>query len=290
MEEHKKNTFRKVCSFLKDIWFPVLILGLVVFACLFGELIATHSPTQGQLSEYLIPPAWCEGGSMEHLLGTDGLGRDIFSRLVTGARTTMMVGIAVVLVAGSIGTLVGVLAGYMGGAVDSLLMRLTDAVLSIPYTLIAMCLSVILGQSSGTVVFVLGITCWSKYAKVVRVETMSLKQQEFVTLAKLAGASRIRILCRHILPNLLNTIIVMATLQLGMAIILSSSLSFLGLGATPPTPEWGLMMSEGRDYMTSGAWWLTTIPGIALFLTVLSVNILGNVLRVKLDPKRMVAM
>lgn len=171
MEEHKKNTFRKVCSFLKDIWFPVLILGLVVFACLFGELIATHSPTQGQLSEYLIPPAWCEGGSMEHLLGTDGLGRDIFSRLVTGARTTMMVGIAVVLVAGSIGTLVGVLAGYMGGAVDSLLMRLTDAVLSIPYTLIAMCLSVILGQSSGTVVFVLGITCWSNYAKVVRVET-----------------------------------------------------------------------------------------------------------------------
>ena len=162
--------------------------------------------------------------------------------------------------------------------------------LSIPYTLIAMCLSVILGQSSGTVVFVLGITCWSNYAKVVRVETMSLKQQEFVTLAKLAGASRIRILCRHILPNLLNTIIVMATLQLGMAIILSSSLSFLGLGATPPTPEWGLMMSEGRDYMTSGAWWLTTIPGIALFLTVLSVNILGNVLRVKLDPKRMVAM
>ena len=159
MEEHKKNTFRKACSFLKDIWFPVLILGLVVFACLFGELIATHSPTQGQLSEYLIPPAWCEGGSMEHLLGTDGLGRDIFSRLVTGARTTMMVGIAVVLVAGSIGTLVGVLAGYMGGAVDSLLMRLTDAVLSIPYTLIAMCLSVILGQSSGTVVFVLGITC-----------------------------------------------------------------------------------------------------------------------------------
>jgi len=276
MEEHKKNTFRKVCSFLKDIWFPVLILGLVVFACLFGELIATHSPTQGPVSEYLILAA--------------GLGRDIFSRLVTGARTTMMVGIAVVLVAGSIGTLVGVLAGYMGGAVDSLLMRLTDAVLSIPYTLIAMCLSVILGQSSGTVVFVLGITCWSNYAKVVRVETMSLKQQEFVTLAKLAGASRIRILCRHILPNLLNTIIVMATLQLGMAIILSSSLSFLGLGATPPTPEWGLMMSEGRDYMTSGAWWLTTIPGIALFLTVLSVNILGNVLRVKLDPKRMVAM
>lgn len=159
MEEHKKNTFRKVCSFLKDIWFPVLILGLVVFACLFGELIATHSPTQGQLSEYLIPPAWCEGGSMEHLLGTDGLGRDIFSRLVTGARTTMMVGIAVVLVAGSIGTLVGVLAGYMGGAVDSLLMRLTEAVLSTPYTLIAMCLSVFWAKAAG-----LWCLCWESPA------------------------------------------------------------------------------------------------------------------------------
>ena len=285
----QKSTLGNVAYFMKDIWFPVLILGLVAFACLFGKMIVPYSPTQGSLQETLIPPFWCAGGSMAHVFGTDHLGRDVLSRLLTGARTTMLVGIAVVLVAGTIGTVVGVLAGYMGGIVDSLLMRITEAVLSIPYVLIAMSLSAVLGQGTGTVVFVLGITCWSNYAKVVRVETMRLKSQEFVVLAKLAGASTFRVLWRHILPNLVNTIIVMATLQLGMAIILSSSLSFLGLGATPPTPEWGLMMAEGRDYLVT-AWWLTTVPGVMLFLTVLSVNILGNVLRVKLDPKRMVTM
>lgn len=155
------------------------------------------------------------------------------------------------------------------------------------YILIALSLSVVLGTGSGTVVFVLGITSWANYAKVVRVETMRLKNQEFVTLAKLSGAKTSRVFLRHILPNLVNTIIVMATLQLGMAIILSASLSFLGLGAAAPSSEWGLMMSEGRDYITS-AWWLTTVPGIAIFLTVLSVNTLGNTLRIKLDPKTMV--
>lgn len=285
----KNSIFHNVAFFLKDIWFPVLILGLVVFACVFGDSIAAYSPTQGDLRATLIPPAWCKNGSLAHVFGTDHMGRDVLSRLLTGARTTMLVGIAVVLVAGSIGTIVGVLAGYVGGTVDSVLMRITDAVLSIPYVLIAMSLSVVLGQGTGTVVFVLGITSWANYAKVVRVEAMRLKIQEFVILAKLSGASTLRILCRHMLPNLVNTIIVMATLQLGMAIILSSSLSFLGLGATPPTPEWGLMMADGRNYLV-GAWWLTTVPGVALFLTVLSVNILGNLLRVKLDPKRMVTM
>ncbi|MGG1659047.1 ABC transporter permease [Brevibacillus sp. NRS-1366] len=278
----------KYITFMSGIWFPVIMLSLVLFASIFGDSIAKYSPTEGSLRTTLIPPAFVAGGSMEHLLGTDNLGRDVFSRLLAGTRTTVLVGVFVVLVAGTIGTVIGVLAGYCGRAVDTALMRLTDAVLSIPYMLIALSLSVVLGPGAETVVFVLGITSWANYAKVVRVETMRLKNQDFVTLAKLSGAGTVRVLARHILPNLVNTIIVMATLQLGMAIILSASLSFLGLGAAPPSSEWGLMMSEGRDYIAT-AWWLTTVPGIAIFLTVLSVNALGNTLRIKMDPKRMVS-
>ncbi|MFB6367328.1 ABC transporter permease [Paenibacillus elgii] len=289
MKGGRKGLFRsKYITFLSGIWFPVIILSLVLLASIFGDSIAQYSPTEGSLRTTLIPPAFAAGGSMEHVLGTDHLGRDVFSRLLAGTRTTVLVGVFVVLVAGTIGTVVGVLAGYFGRAVDTALMRLTDAVLSIPYMLIALSLSVVLGPGAGTVVFVLGITSWANYAKVVRVETMRLKNQEFVTLAKLSGAGTFRVLARHILPNLVNTIIVMATLQLGMAIILSASLSFLGLGAAPPSSEWGLMMSEGRDYIAT-AWWLTTMPGVAIFMTVLSVNTLGNTLRIKMDPKRMVS-
>lgn len=264
---------------------PAALLLLIGVCAIFGSWLAPYSPTVGSLSNTLRPPFWVDGGSVAHLLGTDHLGRDVLSRLLVGARTSLLVAISAVLVAGTIGTVVGLVAGYCGGIVEMLLMRVTDAILAIPYMLIALVFCALIGPSASTVVIVLGLTAWASYARVIRSEVLSLRERDFVTLATISNASHLRILRRHILPNIVGPLVVMATLQVGMAIILSASLSFLGMGSTPPWPEWGLMMSEGRSYMAT-AWWLTTFPGLMILITVLCVNLLGDLLRVKLDPKR----
>ncbi len=263
---------------------PIVILALVVAAAIFGPWIVPFNPEESDLVNQFIPPFGMEGGSGAHLLGTDHLGRDFLSRLIVGARISLMVGAMAVFFSGFIGTVVAITAGYLGGIVDAILMRMTDAMLSMPYLLIGVALAGILGPGLLNLVIVLGVLGWASYARVIRSEVLKLKTLDFVVVARITGCGLGRILWRHIFPNIVNTLIVLATLHFGTAIILAASLSFLGMGVSPPTPEWGLMVAEGREFIDS-AWWLVTLPGLCILLTCLAANLLGDWLRQRLDPK-----
>ena len=263
---------------------PIAILTIMVLAAIFAPLIAPDSPRIGSLSEKLLPPAWMEEGKISHLLGTDQQGRDVLSRLIYGARISLSVAALAVFFAGTIGTAIGVVSGYFGGRTDAILMRLTDITFSIPLILMAIVLVAALGPSFYNLTLVITILLWPYYARQVRAESLSLKKQDFVALARIAGCSNISIMLRHILPNTLPTILVLATLQAASVILLEAALSFLGVGIPPPTPAWGLMVGEGRLYIAT-AWWLSIWPGLAILLTVLSMNLLGDWLRDWLDPK-----
>jgi peptide/nickel transport system permease protein len=266
-------------------WFPVGILSTVAFVAVFAELLAPHSPEVGTLGLRFKPPAWQQGGSTEFLLGTDHLGRDVLSRLIFGARVSMVVGILAVVVAGTIGTLLGILSGYMGKWVDQLIMRVTDTWLAFPALTFAIFLAAILGPSEMNIVIILTLVYWTRYARIIRGEVLSLREREFVRLAIVAGCSKWTIMKRHILPNVLNTVMVIASLQLGVVIIAEATLSFLGVGVPPPKPAWGLMLADGKKGLMAGYWWLTVTPGMCIMLMVLSANLLGDWLRVKLDPQ-----
>jgi len=264
---------------------PVLILGTIAFVAIFAEFLAPHNPEVGMLTARFKPPFWMARGSYEYLLGTDQLGRDVLSRLIFGARVSMIVGITAVLVAGIIGTTLGIISGYLGGWVDQVVMRLTDTWLALPSLTFAIFLAAIVGPSMWNIVIILGGVYWTRYARVVRGEVLSLKEREFVRLAVVAGCSKLTIMRRHILPNVLNSAIVLATLMLGVVIVAEASLSFLGVGVPPPQPAWGLMLSDGKQGLMVGYWWLTVFPGACIVLMVLSANIIGDWLRVKLDPQ-----
>jgi peptide/nickel transport system permease protein len=264
---------------------PVLILGTIAFVAIFAEFLAPHNPEVGMLTARFKPPFWMERGSYEYLLGTDQLGRDVLSRLIYGARVSVVVGVTAVLVAGILGTVLGILSGYLGGWVDQVVMRLTDTWLALPSLTFAIFLAAIVGPSMWNIVIILGGVYWTRYARVVRGEVLSLKEREFVRLAIVAGCSKTKIMLRHILPNVLNSAIVLATLMLGVVIVAEASLSFLGVGVPPPEPAWGLMLSDGKQGLMVGYWWLTVFPGTCIVLMVLSANILGDWLRVKLDPQ-----
>jgi len=221
---------------------------------------------------------------MEFPLGTDHLGRDMLSRLICGTSVSLQVGLLAVILAGLIGCIVALLSGYLGGWLDSILMRTTDTMMSMPYIMIAIVLSAILGPSKNNIILILAILGWTGYARVLRAEVLRIKQGEFISLTVVAGGSKIRVMLKHIFPNLVNTLVVLATLNVGIVIIAESSLSFLGVGVPPPNPAWGSMVSEGRGYISS-AWWLSTWPGLAILLVVLSCNMLGDWLRVRFDPK-----
>jgi peptide/nickel transport system permease protein len=266
-------------------WLPVLLLLIVlVIPTLFAELIAPFDPLKQSLPQRLKPPVFADGGSWSHVLGTDKQGRDILSRLIFGARVSLSISLLAVVVGGSIGTFVGLVAGYAGGWIDHVLMRLVDLSLALPLVLMALVLVSVFGPSYGTVVTVVVLLLWSSYARQVRAETLSLKHQDFVQRARVTGASHPRILLRHILPNLLNTVIVLATLQVGTVILLESTLSFLGVGVPPPFPSWGVMVADGRELLV-GAWWIAIMPGCAIVTVVLAMNVLGDWLRDHLDPK-----
>ncbi len=264
---------------------PITILVVIALTAIFANFLAPHNPEVGSLTARFRPPVWQAGGSLDHILGTDQLGRDVLSRLIFGARVSLVVGFTAVIVAGVIGTTLGILAGYIGGWVDQAIMRLTDAWLALPGLTFAIFLAAIVGPSMWNIVIILGAVYWTRYARVVRGEVLSLKEREFVRLAVVAGCSRMAIMWRHILPNVVNSAIVLATLMLGVVIVTEASLSFLGVGVPPPQPAWGLMLSDGKQGLMVGYWWLTVMPGCCIMLMVLSANLLGDWLRVKLDPQ-----
>jgi peptide/nickel transport system permease protein len=266
-------------------WIPIVILSIVALAAIFADFLAPYDPEIGSLAQRFRPPAWQQGGSMEHLLGTDHVGRDVLSRLIFGARVSMAVGFTAVIVAGVIGTTFGILSGYLGGWVDQAIMRLTDAWLAIPALTFAIFLAAIVGPSEMNIVIILGLVYWTRYARVIRGEVLSLKEREFVRLAIVAGCSKGTIMRRHILPNVINSAIVLGTLMLGVVIVTEAALSFLGIGVPPPKPAWGLMLADGKKGLMVGYWWLTVLPGCCIMLMVLSANLLGDWLRDKLDPQ-----
>jgi len=264
---------------------PFVILALILFVAIFADVLAPHDPQVGSLARRFRPPAWQQGGSMEYLLGTDHVGRDVLSRLIFGARVSMIVGTAAVFVAGGIGTLLGIVSAYLGGWVDQVIMRITDTWLALPALTFAIFLSAIVGPSEFNIIVILGGVYWTRYARVIRGEVLSLKEREFVRLAVVAGCSKRLIMWRHILPNVINSAIVLATLMLGVVVIAEASLSFLGIGVPPPKPAWGLMLADGKKGLMVGYWWLTVLPGLCIMAMVLSANLLGDWLRVKLDPQ-----
>lgn len=263
---------------------PLSILATFIFMALFAEWIAPYEPNKIVLTDRLLPPVWEDRGTWAHLLGTDRIGRDILSRIIFGARVSLAAGLLAVTAAAFIGTVLGLISGFYGRWVDSVIMRITDAMLSLPIILIALLFAVTLGPSFTNLIIVLGLVMWARFARLVRGEVLTWKEREFVALARVAGCSSLRIMARHLFPNVVNPLMVLATLQIGWVIIVESSLSFLGAGIPPPTPSWGAMMADGRSYIATASW-LSLYPGMALVAVVLSVNMLGDWMRDYLDPK-----
>jgi peptide/nickel transport system permease protein len=265
---------------------PLAILVPFVLVALFANYIAPYDPTEPIPGAKIFePPFWMPGGSIHALLGTDFQSRDVLSRLIFGARVSLIVGVAGTIVAGSIGTAFGILAGYLGGWVDQVIMRVTDAWLALPGLVFAIFLATMVGPSMWNIVIILGLVYWTRYSRVIRGEVLSLREREFVKLAEIAGASRARVIIRHILPNVLNSTMVLASLTIGVVIIAEASLSFLGVGVPPPEPAWGSMLADGRSMLMVGDWWLTVFPGLGILLVVLATQLLGDWLRVRLDPQ-----
>jgi peptide/nickel transport system permease protein len=263
---------------------PLAIVGLLVFCALVAPWLAPHSPVDGSLGDRLAPPVGMDGAKPGHLLGTDRHGRDTLSRLIYGARISLIVSVLGISLTGALGSFIGLLAGFLGGWTETLLMRLVDISLSLPGILIAVLLSVVFEPSFTNVIIVVVFLLWPSYARLVRGETLAVKHQEFVALARVAGCSGLTIMFRHIVPNVLPSILVLATLHVGFVIVLEAALSFLGVGIPPPTPSWGVMVADGRGLIEQ-AWWISILPGLAILVTVLSLNILGDWVRDRLDPK-----
>jgi peptide/nickel transport system permease protein len=262
-----------------------LIIVLFIFIIsIFAPYIAPHDPAQMNPSVMLKPPVWMEGGEEGYILGTDNLGRDLLSRIIYGSQISLLVGICSVIVAGIIGVAAGLIAGYYGGFVDNVLMRLVDSFLAIPNILFILVVISVLGPGVLTLIFVIGATNWVTYARVVRGEVLSIKEREFVRAAKSIGTRNRKIIMQHVLPNVISSFIVISTLSVATTIILEASLSFLGLGIQPPTVSWGGMLSSGRNYLAT-SWWVATFPGVAITIAVLGIIFLGDWLRDVLDPR-----
>ncbi|WP_416897489.1 MAG: ABC transporter permease [Minwuia sp.] len=266
-------------------WIAGGTLVVLVFCAVFADVITPWDPTALNLGKALKPPIWQDGSVAGHLLGTDNLGRDILSRIIEGARVTVEVGIYAIILSGGLGAMMGMISAYLGGVVDAVIMRLVDIQMSIPPLALAMVLAAVLSGGMTTVIIVIVLSYWTWYARIVRGEVLSLRERDFVKLARVAGCSTPVILWRHILPNVLNTLLVLASLQLGSVIIFEATLSFLGLGVQSPEMSWGLMLNDARPYMAR-AWWTITLPGIAIMIVCLAANVFGDWMRDTLDPKR----
>ena len=263
---------------------PLIIIAAFVACAIFGDLLAPLDPTAQSLRLRFLPPSWLEGGNPKYLLGTDNLGRDILSRIIVGARASFVVAISALAFGSVLGSLIGLASGYFGGKVDTLVMRTADGMMAFPLVLAALLLVAVIGPGVHTVVIAASFILWARFARLTRSEVLSVKERDFIKLARIAGASHLRIMLVHILPNVLNSAVVLLTLQLGFVIIVEATLSFLGAGVPPPTPTWGQMVSNGRAYIET-AWWISLFPGLAIAAVVLAFNLLGDWLRDYLDPK-----
>ena len=260
-----------------------IVLLVVILAAVLAPWISPHDPLVVDIRHRLAPPAWMTGGTPEHLLGTDQIGRDLLSRVIYGGRVSLIVGVSSVLLSSTIGILLGLAAGYFGGKLDWIIMTVVNVVLTFPFVLLALAVIAVLGPSLPNMIAVLGIAGWPIYTRVIRAETIALREREFVTAGRALGMSHLRLIFRQILPNLVSAGVVIATLQVAQVIVLESFLSFLGLGVQPPIPAWGNMLGEGRVYMLN-SWWIAAFPGAAIFVTTLVINLMGNALRDWLDP------
>lgn len=282
LPEKRESKVRNFFSSLIRSWTGLLgfiIIVSLILISIFGEWIAPFDPLHAEFSKKLLPPL-TDG----HILGTDQLGRDILSRIIAGARVSVIIGLATVLVAGLFGTIVGIIAGYFRGWIDVVLMRIVDVQLSFPFILLVLVISAIIGTGLRNIIISLAIGGWVIFARVIRSEVLSLREQEFITACVATGVPRFQILVRHIVPNLFTPLIILSSLQVATFIIAEASVSFLGFGVQPPTPAWGNMLSEGKDYIFT-SWWLITFPGIAIVITALGVNFFGDWLRDTLDPE-----
>ena len=261
-----------------------LILLVVVGAAIGADWIAPHDPAKQSLVRRFMPPAWSAGGSLTYLLGTDQVGRDILSRMIHGARISLTVGVAAVVVSLLVGVGLGLISGFVGGRIDMVIMTVVDVTLSFPQLLLALAFVAALGPSLTTVIVVLGLTGWERYTRVVRAEVLALREKDFIEAARAMGIGWARTLLRHVLPNTFSSIIVLSTLQVAQAILGEAALSFLGVGTGGTYPTWGQMISLGRNFVTV-AWWLPTFPGLAILMTVLAINLVGDRLRDALDPR-----
>jgi peptide/nickel transport system permease protein len=262
----------------------IALVALFVATGILAPIISPHSPYLQDLSRRLVPPAWLSGGSLESILGADQLGRDLLSRVIYGAQVSLAVSTATVLVAGTIGVIVGSIAGYFGGLWDDLIMRVVDMQLAFPFVLLAILVAAFLGPSLTNMVIVLVFASWVIYARMARGAALEIRERDFIAAARVTGCSSFRILTRHILPNIITPVLVVASLQVGQVILAEATLSFVGLGVEPRTPAWGSMLYQGREYLTS-AWWLSVFPGLAITLAVLGANLVGDWLRDAFDPR-----
>ncbi len=288
MTEKVFHPRRRVAQFL---WYlrrwpiiPILIILAICVSAAFAEIIAPHDPIESSLRARNIPPIWYEEGSSKYILGADPLGRDMLSRIIHGSRISLIIAVASVSAGLVIGTTLGLISGYVGGLADELIMRFVDISLAIPVIMIALIVVVIFGQGFGIIVGVLVLFTWTGYTRQVRAQVLTIRELDYVALARVAGASHFRIITRHIFPGVVHILIVIASLNVGSVILAESVLSFLGAGIPPPTPAWGAMVSSGRDFLTD-AWWVAFFPGLAILLTVMAMNFLGDWIRDRLDPR-----
>jgi peptide/nickel transport system permease protein len=273
------NTLRRRPALLVSAGICTLLILIAVIA----PWLAPYDPLTGDLLDRLMPPVWQEGGSIQYLLGTDVLGRDILSRLLYGTRISLSVCLISIAIAAIIGSTLGIVAGYLGGWVESLIMRLVDIAVSIPAILLALLFGVLFGPSFSNIIIIIGFLLWSQFARMARGETLKVKKSDYIDLARTAGCSSAYIMFKHVLPNVAASLVILATLQVGTVIIIESSLSFLGVGVPPPTPAWGSMIAEGRSYVIS-AWWIAMFPGLAIMFTVIAANVLGDELTDLINP------
>jgi peptide/nickel transport system permease protein len=285
-EEQTPSLFNLV---LRKMWqlrlgvFGSILLMILIITAIFAPYLAPHNPYEQDIANRLRPPFWIEGAQREYPLGTDYLGRDLLSRIMFGAKISLIIGLSAVLIQVLIGVVLGICAGYFGGTIDSVISFMVNVMMAFPFILLAMSLVAVLRPSLENIIIALGFTGWPVFTRIVRIETLKLRDREFILAAISLAFNTKRILLRHLLPNLLPSILVISTVEVARAIIRESLLSFLGLGIQPPTPSWGLMLAEGRDYMLM-QWWLAAFPGMAIFMAALGINLLGDALRDLIDP------